>query len=324
MGVQAQGHVVFLQPLFGRFLDFVKPFDARFGFAGSRGWGGPHPFEFALKNAPGLGAIGQCVLLALLPFFQVIAVVALVLVKGLVVQFEDGVAHVFQKITIVRDHQNGHFRLGEVALEPLDHVQVQVVGRLVQEQDVGLFNQDACQGNPPPLAAAQRGHGSSEVVEVEPSQHLFRARFEVPCIVQVHAFIGRLQGFIIFPVSGCSVDAHGLHDRHIAGVQVVQNRLLAVVVRILRQVAPLGSSIHADAPVIHRFNAAYAVEQGGFSSAVLGDDGAFLATGQTECQPFEEQPLAVALGQVFCGKNIDSGHGAKVRRAPGFSRPFAL
>ena len=174
-----------------------------------------------------------------------------------------------------------------------------MVGRLVQEQDVGLFNQDTRQGNPPSLAAAQRGHGAAEVVKVEPSQHLLCARLEVPRVVQVHAFIGRLQGLVIVPVSRRRVNAHGLHGRHVAGVEVVQNGLLAVVVRILGQVTPLGSRVHADAPVIHRFNAADAVEQRGFAGAVLGNNGAFLATGQTECQPFEKQPLAVALGQVF-------------------------
>jgi hypothetical protein len=54
----------------------------------------------------------------------------------------------------VRDHDQRLAESLEVPLEPLDGLEVQVVGRLVQEQDFGLLEQQLGQQRPRPLPAA--------------------------------------------------------------------------------------------------------------------------------------------------------------------------
>ena len=56
-------------------------------------------------------------------------------------QFAHGGADVIQKIAVVADKQKGAFIIGEIVLQPLDGFQIQMVGRLVHKDDVGLLQQ---------------------------------------------------------------------------------------------------------------------------------------------------------------------------------------
>uniref|UniRef100_A0A6J5ZXT5 Unannotated protein n=1 Tax=freshwater metagenome TaxID=449393 RepID=A0A6J5ZXT5_9ZZZZ len=53
---------------------------------------------------------------------------------------------------------DGAFVLGEVALKPADRFGIEVVGRLVQQQQVGCRQQQAAQRHAPALAAGERRH----------------------------------------------------------------------------------------------------------------------------------------------------------------------
>ncbi len=59
---------------------------------------------------------------------------------------------------VVRHQHEGARVLGQVRLQPLDGREVQVVGRLVEQQQIGLAHQHLGQLQPPALAARQRAH----------------------------------------------------------------------------------------------------------------------------------------------------------------------
>src|SRR3954471_16201305 len=86
---------------------------------------------------------------------------------------DHGRHHAVEKIAIVADQDHGALVVAEHFLEDVEGLQVKVVGRLVQHQEVGGFCQRACQHQPAALAARQhlerRAHlflGEQEVLHV--------------------------------------------------------------------------------------------------------------------------------------------------------------
>ena len=55
------------------------------------------------------------------------------------VEFKDPASHMVEEVTVVGDGDDGAFVLLQVALQPLDALGIEVVGGLVEEQDVGLL-----------------------------------------------------------------------------------------------------------------------------------------------------------------------------------------
>src|SRR5690606_18301425 len=106
-----------------------------------------NPFDFLLE---GLGAGVFGLLLgfhALALGVHPVGVIALVRVASSSVEFENPLGGVVQEVAIVGD---GHHCAGEAAeelLQPIDRFGVQVVGGLVEQQHVGLGQQQAAQGH---------------------------------------------------------------------------------------------------------------------------------------------------------------------------------
>ncbi len=73
------------------------------------------------------------------------------------VELEDPLGHVVEEVAVVGD---GHDRVRVVlqeAFEPLDALGVEVVGGLVEQQQVGAAEQETAQGDASPLAAREVG-----------------------------------------------------------------------------------------------------------------------------------------------------------------------
>jgi hypothetical protein len=74
------------------------------------------------------------------------------------VELEDPARDVVEEVAIVRDRDNRAGEFLEEALEPRDGLGVEVVGRLVEQQHVGIRQQQAAKRDTPALAARQRLH----------------------------------------------------------------------------------------------------------------------------------------------------------------------
>ena len=92
---------------------------------------------------------------------QVGRVVALVGVGVAAVELEDPLRHVVQEVPVVGDRHHGARVLLQVLLQPLHALRVQVVGRLVEQQQVRLGQQQRAQRDPAPLAAGQHADTSA-------------------------------------------------------------------------------------------------------------------------------------------------------------------
>ena len=98
---------------------------------------------------------------------------ALLVAPAPAVDLEHAGRHRFEEPAVVRHEHHSGVEPGEVVLEPLDGVGVEVVGRLVEEQDVRLGRQGAHQRRPCQLAARERAQRPVEVGrrEAEPARH---------------------------------------------------------------------------------------------------------------------------------------------------------
>src|SRR5262249_25451833 len=83
-------------------------------------------------------------------------VVALVRIAAAAIELEDPAGDVVEEVAIVGDRDDGAGVLVEEALEPGDALGVEVVGGLVEEQDVRLLEEEAAERDTALLAAGER------------------------------------------------------------------------------------------------------------------------------------------------------------------------
>ena len=60
--------------------------------------------------------------------------------KVTIFDLNDVVGYLIQKVAIMGDHDEGKVLSGKVILQPFDHVEVEVVGRLIENQEFGLVD----------------------------------------------------------------------------------------------------------------------------------------------------------------------------------------
>ena len=82
------------------------------------------------------------------------------------IEFANTVADLLQKAPVVGDEHDGALECIDLLLQPVNGGDVEMVGRLIEEQDVGLYDQGARQcGTPTP--AARQGRKSLISIEVK-------------------------------------------------------------------------------------------------------------------------------------------------------------
>jgi hypothetical protein len=75
--------------------------------------------------------------------------------RSAAIQPDRGAGNPFQQAPVMADHDDAGAHAGEFLLQPLDAGQVQMVGRFVEQQDVGFGGKHAGQRGSPGLAAGQ-------------------------------------------------------------------------------------------------------------------------------------------------------------------------
>ena len=163
-----------------RFVDRLVAHEARQPRAPSLGLASPLPGDVPLDEVLGLGDV--LLLLRPLPEPLLIAHFALVHVRAVVAPIDlqrlerhipGAVGHRVQEIAIVRHRHQAALKPLQPVLQPFYRLQVQVIGRLVQKQQIRLLEQQPPQQRPGPLTAAQLGQRMVEMplVEPQPGQH---------------------------------------------------------------------------------------------------------------------------------------------------------
>ena len=116
---------------------------------------GPNPGQLLGQPLLQLGVLAALHRQPLGLFLQVGRVVAFVGIGAATVEFEDPFGDVVQEVPVVGDRQDRPGVGGQVLLEPLHALGVQVVGRLVEQQQVRFGQQQLAQRHPAALTAGQ-------------------------------------------------------------------------------------------------------------------------------------------------------------------------
>jgi hypothetical protein len=111
----------------------------------------------------------------------------------------------------VGDRHDGARVLLQEPLQPIDRLGVEVVGGLVEEQEVGVGQQEAAQGDAPSLAARQRGDGRVVGRAAEGVHGDLDVAVEVPRVGRVHLVLDLGLERPDLLVVGVGVAPHG-HD----------------------------------------------------------------------------------------------------------------
>ena len=104
----------------------------------------------------------------------------------MLVYFENIGADIVEEIAVVSDHEDGHLRVVEKIFEPFYHFEVEVVGWLVEKNQIGLGNEHIGKCKTLLLSTRKLFDWLFEIVDIEFSKDLLNAYFIVPCIEAVH------------------------------------------------------------------------------------------------------------------------------------------
>src|SRR5205085_7506557 len=115
----------------------------------------------------------------------------------------DGGNDLVEKIAVERDNQDGPLPVVQPIFQPLHRVNIEVVGGLVEHQQVGALQQQASQERAGLLAAGKLEDRPVEFVrlEVEPVEHLLHTRLVDVAAVELKLVLKRaiaLQGGLKF------------------------------------------------------------------------------------------------------------------------------
>ena len=134
----------------------------------------------------------------------------------MLVHLQDAVADVVQEIAVVSHHQQGHSATLQVVFQPLDHVDVKVVGRLIENEHLRLVNQEPSQGDTFHLTATQLFDRLIVVGDFELGKNLLEALLVVPCRVGIHRLDCGCHGIAVARAKGLLIVMDSARPRVIA------------------------------------------------------------------------------------------------------------
>ena len=173
-----------------RFLgeQFLVRTDAGLGFGVPALGRHPDPLQFPLQGLLPLGFRFLLLPKPVLLLFQPGGVVALPGDALAPVQFQDPARHVVEEVAVMGDGDDRAFVPLEVVFQPGDGFGVEVVRRFVEEQDVGLLQEQPAEGDAPLLTAGQDIHEGVPRRTAQGIHRHFQAGVEIPGI-QVVEFL---------------------------------------------------------------------------------------------------------------------------------------
>ena len=170
-----------------------------------------------------------------------------------------------QAPVVADDHQRGAPGI-EIALQPFDRGQVEMIGRLVEQQDIGVGRQHA----------RQRG----------------TARFAAGEFCRI--FLPGKAELLQETTGGMAVVT-----RPQAGLDIGQRRREARKVRLLRQVAHHGSGLYENRTAVRFDQPGRDFQQGRFAGSVAPDQRYALAGADGQLRAREQRRAAEGQGDIF-------------------------
>ena len=202
-----------------------------------------------------------------------VVVAALVDVDGAVVDLPGVVGHCVEEPAVVGDHDHGDPAGKQVVGQPLHALDVEVVGRLVEQHQVQVAHQRRGQAHAPALTAGERADGGlqTELGHAEPAEDLAHPRVRGP-----------LEG------------GHAQRGEHDVG-----DGGLRVELGALGHHGHVQAAVVAHAPGVRLDDAGQNLQQGGLAAAVEADHADAVAGLHAEADAVEQGLEPVGLGDVL-------------------------
>ena len=216
-------------------------------------------------------------------------------------------ADLVEKIAVVGDDDHGVLKADEKFLEPGDRVHVEVVGRLVEKQNVRIAEQGAREEDLDLLGAVQLAHGHlmEGRIDAKSGQQGLGVALGVPA---VHLGKIRLEhgGALAVRVGevGLGIERvlllHHLVQMGVALHDGIEDELVVIFVLILLEEGETLARIHGHGAVRRLQLAGENFEEGGLAGAVGTDDAVALARQEFDVDIFKQGLLADPVGYVVC------------------------
>ena len=182
--------------------------------------------------------------------------------------------HTRSRKSVVGDHQQRQPLTCEIFLKPLDGGDVEMVGRLVKNQQVGAAEKHRCQSHAFALPAGKVSHPLAVVGDTQLCEHLAPAVFIGLAVLLFHRVVnGGVTGF-----GDCCVRVERWHLLEKSDAKVAAGY---------------------DPARVGFLNPGDYAQQGGLAGAVSGDNTDFVTFFDAEGDVSEKHAVAVALGELL-------------------------
>ena len=257
--------------------------DARLRLGGARLGAAPQPLDLAADGVGQRLLVGGLAAQELVAAGEELAVPPVGLEQAVrvgAVQLEHARGHVLEEVAVVAHDEDGARPIGENALQPEDAIHVEVVGGLVQQQDVGRA---------PPARARWPGASSSRPTASSTAARP-SAKPARPSVCAMRP--GR---------SSSSTVGQGGGEHILDGAAGREDR-------ILRNVADADAAANGAGAAVGRLDPGQDLEEGGLAGAVRAHEAHLVSVEEAERQLVEERPGPVGLADRLAAQEQRPGH----------------
>ena len=265
------------------FDQFVERADTRLGL-GLAGLGTlPDPGQLVLDRLLTALVLARFLFESLGLFLQIGGVIAFIDEVARAIELEDPVHHIVQEVAVMGDEDDVAGIIDQMLFQPGDAFGVEMVGRLIEQQDVRLFQQQTGQRHAALFTAGQLGDGRIAGRAAQRFHRQLQMAVERPAVDRIDLFLQRAHFFherieigILGRIAHQRADLVETIDKVRNGANAVHDvflhRLALIEVRLLRQIAD--GDILARPCLAGEFlvDARHDLHQRGLAGAVWPDD----------------------------------------------------
>ena len=240
---------------------------------------------------------------------QPAGVVALVRNAAPGVELQDPLRHVVQEVAVMRDDDHRAGILLELLLEPVHRLGIEVVGRLVEQEQVGLFEDRLAERHAALLAAAERADDALVVGQEQRVGGLLELAVQAPSVHRVnlvlqlghavhrrlHLLVGERLGHA---VGDGIVIVNQLHDLAERALERLADGQRRVEQRVLQHDPRLVAARDLRLALKIAVQGGHDAQHGGLAGPVLAHDPDLGAGIEAEVDILEHLLLAVILVQA--------------------------
>jgi len=245
--------------------------------------------ELLVEQRIGLGFRVQPFLAAT----QVIVVVAGPVGQRAAVNFDNAGGQRAQESAVVRDEDDAAGKLLEEAFQPVDGLDIQMVGGFVQQQDVGLADQCLRQQYASLHAAGQRGkvHVAGQF---QLGENFLDAAIQIPPVLRLDLVLHVTEGGEVALIEQMVIARQQAAEVAQALCHHVEHAAGGALWHLLRQARDDNPALHTHLAVVRMQLAADQLQEGGFALAVAPDNTYSFVRFDGQIDPFEQEWAADA------------------------------